>query len=172
MIVVSDTSPLRYLVLIGAVDVLPQLFGEVLVPPAVAAELAHPKSPQQVREWIDAQPQWVQLKAPRVIQALERLGPGEVEAISLALEVHADQLLIDDKAGKKRAQSLGLSAVGTLAILDLAGRRGLLDFRHALQALESGTNFRISRALRDQLLRDYSALDEGGPATAGDPSEL
>lgn len=49
MIVVSDTSPLNYLVLIGADDVLPALFGQVLAPPAVLDEMQHAKAPAQVQ---------------------------------------------------------------------------------------------------------------------------
>ena len=155
MIVVSDTSPLNYLVLIQAIDVLPSLFGEVLIPPAVARELTHPKSPGPVCDWLSARPNWLQIWVPSRPLAIGRLGPGEVEAIALALEVDADQLLIDDAAGKKAAKRLGLSAVGVLAVLDLAGRRGLLDFPKALSRLEAETNFRLSPALRDALLREH-----------------
>ena len=49
MIVVSDTSPLNYLVLIGADQVLPSLFGRVLTPPEVLAEMQHAKAPPQVQ---------------------------------------------------------------------------------------------------------------------------
>lgn len=160
MIVVSDTSPLRYLVLIQVVDVLPQLFGEVIIPPVVAAELTHPKTPVAVRQWFNSNPQWLKVQTPTNVQPIRRLNRGEVEAIALALEVQADQLLIDDNAGKKAAMRLGISAVGTLAILDLAAKRRIIDFRKAITALESGTNFRMPQRLRDQLLRDHKPLDE------------
>lgn len=101
MIVVSDTSPIRYLILIRAIDVLPTLFGEVLIPPTVAAELSHAKTPEPVRTWFQTLPAWVKVQTPLKVNAIERLDPGEVEAIALALELDADRLLIDDNAGKK-----------------------------------------------------------------------
>lgn len=166
MIVVSDTSPLRYLILIEAVDVLFELFGEVLIPPAVVTELVHTNAPLAVRDWMAAPPGWLKIQAPSSLRPIGRLDPGEVEAISLALEIDADQLIIDDRSGKQTAQSFGLSAVGTLAILDLAGRRGLLDFRKAITTLEADTNFRMSRRLRDQLLLDHPAGEAGGESTS------
>ena len=51
MIVVSDTSPLNYLILVGCIDVLPQVFGQVYVPSSVIIELGHPRSPEPVRTW-------------------------------------------------------------------------------------------------------------------------
>lgn len=161
MIVVSDTSPLRYLILVRAIDVLPALLGEVLIPPAVAAELMHAKTPAAVRDWFQSPPPWVKFQAPRRVDAIARLGPGEQEAIALALELDADRLLIDDNAGKQAAKRLGLNAIGTLAILDLADKQGLLDLRQALDRLENVTNFRMSRVLRDRLLEeDWNDSDE------------
>jgi predicted nucleic acid-binding protein len=49
MTVVSDASPLHYLVLIKAEHVLAQLFSEVFVPPAVLRELSHERAPERVR---------------------------------------------------------------------------------------------------------------------------
>jgi predicted nucleic acid-binding protein len=56
MIVVSNTTPLNYLVLIASVDVLPALFGRVCAPTAVIAELLHPRAPSAVRAWAGARP--------------------------------------------------------------------------------------------------------------------
>lgn len=56
MIVVADTSPLNYLVLIDAVDLLPDLFGTVLIPEAAFKELKHPQTPAKVRDWILSPP--------------------------------------------------------------------------------------------------------------------
>lgn len=163
MIVVSDTSPIRYLVLIRAIDVLQSLFGELLIPPTVAAELSHPKAPVPVRDWFQSAPTWVKVRAPLKVDPIDRLDPGELEAISLALELDADRLLVDDNAGRRAAKRLGISAVGTLAILDLAGKQGLLDFPKSLRELESNTNFRISRSLRDRLLDEHLKTSREDP---------
>jgi predicted nucleic acid-binding protein len=77
MIVVADSSPLNYLVLIDEIDVLPKLFGRVLIPEAVARELQSPRTPPQVASWLAAQPVWLVIQAPAQPisdQELERLG--------------------------------------------------------------------------------------------------
>lgn len=56
MIVVSDASPLNVLVRIGHVEILEDLFGSVIIPPAVAAELTHARTPDPVRAWLAAPP--------------------------------------------------------------------------------------------------------------------
>ena len=66
MIVVSDTSPLNYLVLIGAEQVLPSLFGRVLAPPEVLAEMHHAKAPPQVSDWAQRPPAWLEVCSPHV----------------------------------------------------------------------------------------------------------
>lgn len=90
MIVVADTTPLLYLILIEHAHILPALYGRVLIPPAVVLELTHPKTPELVRAWVSDPPEWLVVTAPRVIGPSEvALGPGELEAIALAEEVGA-----------------------------------------------------------------------------------
>ena len=82
--IVADTTPLNYLILIQAAEILPNLYRTVLIPPAVKAELAHANTPAIVRAWISQPPQWlevVSLKQP-VDSALAHLDAGEREAIS------------------------------------------------------------------------------------------
>ena len=77
--IVADTTPLNYLVLIQAAEILPNLYGTVLIPPAVKAELAHTNTPAIVRAWISQPPQWLEvvgLKQP-VDSALAHLDAGE-----------------------------------------------------------------------------------------------
>jgi predicted nucleic acid-binding protein len=95
MIVVADTTPLHYLILIQQQNVLERLFGHVLIPPAVAAELKDPSTSQAVSSWITRAPLWLQIQAPcsEPDRGLDHLDPGEREAITLAAEVRADQLL-------------------------------------------------------------------------------
>jgi predicted nucleic acid-binding protein len=86
VIAVCDTTPLNYLILSGYVDVLPNLFHEILIARAVARELRHPEAPVPVRRFISKPPNWVRiLKASRVDPALSYLGTGEQEVIALAL---------------------------------------------------------------------------------------
>jgi predicted nucleic acid-binding protein len=142
MIVVTDTSPLNYLVLIRAVDVLPALFGAVIVPPAVVAELEHARTPEAVRQWVQAPPPWLDVRPPTQPALPLDLGAGEVEVITLALELRAERVLLDDRRARRAASDLGLTVVGTLAVLAEAGQRGLVDLDQALQRL-AATTFRI-----------------------------
>jgi predicted nucleic acid-binding protein len=115
--IVADTTPLNYLVLIQAADILPNLYRRVLIPPAVKVELAHANTPAIVRAWISQPPPWldvVSLKLP-VDSALAHLDAGEREAISLASELQASLLLMDERDGVTIARHRGLKVVGTLA---------------------------------------------------------
>jgi len=89
MIVVADTSPLNYLLLIEEINLLPAIFGHVLLPPAVLHELQHPKASPIVRQWAASLPMWLEVRpvAPAVIPELMALDAGEREAIQLALEL-------------------------------------------------------------------------------------
>ncbi|MGE0392891.1 MAG: hypothetical protein AB7P67_04920 [Vicinamibacterales bacterium] len=92
MIVVADTGPLQYLILIEHVDVLPALYGRVIIPSAVMAELSHDRTPVPVQTWIAGKPEWLHVQTPArtVATADATLGPGESAAIALAEELSAD----------------------------------------------------------------------------------
>src|SRR6476646_1972004 len=110
--IVADTTPLNYLVLIQAADILPNLYRTVLMPPAVKTELAHANTPAVVRAWISQPSPWlevVSLKLP-VDSALANLDAGELEAISLASELQATLLLMDERDGVTIARHRGDSS--------------------------------------------------------------
>src|SRR5438105_4217153 len=129
MIVISDSSPLNYLVLIGQVDLLAKLYGQVLIPPAVHSELQRERTPAMVREWMAHPPDWLQVHKPTipVDSSLSRLGAGEREAITLAEEVHAEAILIDERDGRRHAEKRNLAVIGTLQVLDTAAEQGVID---------------------------------------------
>jgi len=130
VIVVSDTTPLNYFILIGAAQVLPALFGRVFAPTAVMQELSDPRSPQPVRAWASSPPEWLTVQEPvQVDETLPKtLHKGEAEAISLARELGADWVLIDERKASREAESRGLRVAGTLGILEEGGVRILLDY--------------------------------------------
>jgi predicted nucleic acid-binding protein len=70
MIVIADSTPLHYLILIHQVDLLPQLFDRILIPPAVFEELQHQETPDVVRRWIASTPSWLQVQALRSVGLL------------------------------------------------------------------------------------------------------
>lgn len=153
MIVVADTTPLNYLVLIQAADVLPRLFGEVLIPPAVLVELKDPGTPPQVREWLATSPSWlrVQTLRSRPDPELSHLDPGEREAIALAEELKADQLLVDEIEARKEAARRKLPFLGTLGVLRRAAQLELIELPSALARLGQ-TSFYIDPKVIQSLL--------------------
>ena len=103
MIVVSDSSALVVLFRIGHGDVLPTLFQQIVIPPEVACELAFPNWPQSVQDFIAAPPSWLEIRAATSVEPIPSLDAGEAAAISLAQELQADRLIIDEKRGRKAA---------------------------------------------------------------------
>lgn len=152
MIILADTSPLNYLILIGSVDVLEAIFARIVVPPAVRDELRRPGSPQLIRDWIETPPDWIQIQSPVRLDSSLRLGKGEVEAISLAIELEADLLLIDDRLGRRAAVARGLAVAGTVNVLDAAAERGLIDLPAAVAKLRL-TNFHAPEKILTNLMQ-------------------
>ncbi len=158
MIVVSDTSPLNYLLLIRQAGLLPILFGGVLIPPAVLDELRHPRAPSAVRDFAAHRPDWLGVRPPSnaavaaVIRASGHLGAGESEAIALAIESHADLLLVDERRATREARTThGLRATGVLGVLEIAANRSLVRLPEVLDAL-SRTTYRMPRDVMLRLL--------------------
>lgn len=158
MIVVSDTSALSALFLIGQLDLLPSLYGQVVVPPAVMREIlqleiqfSHDISGLKNAAWLSVIPV-SDIKKVRAYQQV--LDEGESEAIVLIVEISADLLLIDEIRGRKVAQSEGIPHTGVLGVLLSAKSKGLVDVvRPILDKLRTETNFRISKKLYDFVLQ-------------------
>jgi predicted nucleic acid-binding protein len=154
LIVVADTSPLNYLVQMRKEVILREIYGSVIVPPAVLMELRHAGAPDMVREWASNLPDWVILSTDFSLDTtLSRvLGQGEREAISLAMKLSATFVLLDDGAGRKAAKQRSLIPAGTLAVLILAAERGLLDLTSAIVELKE-LGFRMSDELEKRIGR-------------------
>ena len=153
-VVVADTGPLNYLVQIEAVDLLPMLFGRILAPAAVRDELIHPRAPAVVRAWITQVPPWLEIRPnpdPNDITVPPSLDEGERAAIALAGVIDADLILMDDRDGVAFARAQGFAVTGTLGVLDLAARRGLIDLVQAFTRLKA-TTFHYRQGLLDALL--------------------
>ncbi len=157
MIVVSDTSPLNYLILIDAIELLPELFKEIHAPAFVVEELQALEAPELVKRWAALPPPWLKITTPTLtITASVRLDLGELQAIALAKELGAATLLIDERKGRRIAKQYGLRAVGTLAVLELAAAQNLIDIRRALESLRQ-TTFYISDDYIDAALKRDAA---------------
>ena len=153
MRVVSDTSPICYLLLIGHVEILPRLFGQIAVPQMVRQELAHPGAASEVRGWIARPPGWLVVHDVPVEPApdLARLHQGEREAILLASRLSADLLLLDDRRARQAASGRRIGVTGLLGILDLAAKADLLALPEAVESLRR-TSFRVEPRLLKGLL--------------------
>lgn len=154
MIVVSDTSVITSLIQVGRGNLLSDLHGAVLIPPAVQRELlrAHVKLPGflEIREVQD------QLMVARLTVELDL---GEAEAIVLAKESNADLLLIDEKLGRLVAIREGLRITGLMGMVVEAKRRCLIDsVRTLVVQLESDAGFRVSDAVKQEAYRQAGEL--------------
>ncbi|MFY7798440.1 MAG: DUF3368 domain-containing protein [Dolichospermum sp.] len=130
MIIVSDTTPLSELAKIGKLDLLHAVFGRVIIPQQVYAELTTENHPAvlavKLVSWLEVR----SINNHELIKNLQLetdLDLGECSAIILAQELKADQLLIDEKAGRKVAISRGLPIVGLVGVIILAKEQGLID---------------------------------------------
>lgn len=103
MIVVADTSPINYLVLIDETKVLPALYEKIVVPEAVFNELQADETPERVRNWVINAPTWFTVLPVTIspVEDLPELDEGEKQAIALFEQINADALLIDERAGRE-----------------------------------------------------------------------
>lgn len=108
MIIVSNTSPLCYLTLIGHADVLEKLYGEIHVTQKVLEELRHPDAPPAIRKWATTPPAWLKIHSDpeEPDQTLAALDPGERTALRLAEQLRSDIVLLDEAAAQARLLKL------------------------------------------------------------------
>lgn len=153
MIVIADTSPLNYLILIDKVDLLRTLYGKIIIPEAVFTELQATRTPDKVKDWIVQHPDWLGIqKITNVLdEQLRELHLGEAEAIILAEELNAAGIIIDEKEGRKIALERGLIVTGLLGVLRDASSRSLINLEETLEDLEK-TAFRVSPKLVQELV--------------------
>ena len=162
MIIVSDTTPLNYLILIDQAHILHELYDSVLIPQSVFDEMQRAETPAEVRAWITDRPEWLEVRPAQTTDPSLKLGAGESEAIALALELHADALLLDDRKARQEAQKRGLTVTGTLAVLATAARRDLVELPTAIARLQK-TTFRAPATLIQSLLdQDRERKEQGG----------
>ena len=163
MIIVSDTSPINNLAAISQLQLLHQLYGTVLIPEAVYQELTDPKFPVagatevQTFDWIQTRT----VSDRTLVEALSNeLDIGEAEAIALAVEIQADQVLIDERRGRLVAAKLNLRYTGILGILVEAKSQGLIaEVKPLLDALVNEAGFWIAEPLRNSVLQLVNEID-------------
>jgi predicted nucleic acid-binding protein len=157
VIVVADTSVLINLCRVDQASLLLQLFQEIFIPPEVATEFIR---------LAGSTPRFAGLRLPPGIKqrspaallpavcATTGLDFGEAAALSLAVEIHADAVLIDERRGYEVAVQLGLRTIGILGILLRAKSAGFLPaVKPVLDALQRDAGFWLSELLRKQVLK-------------------
>lgn len=157
MIIVSDTSPINNLAAINHLYILHQLYGTVFIPEAVYRELTDPNFPVagatevQTFGWIQTRT----INDRTLVEALDNeLDIGEAEAIALAVEMQADQVLIDERRGRLVASRLNLRYTGILGVLVEAKSQGLIaEVRSLLDALISEAGFWVAEPLYNSVLQ-------------------
>lgn len=160
MPVVSNTSPILNLAIVGQLGLLHQQFGQIQIPAAVLEELKinedRPGS-QLLQEAVETR--WIQVREvndqPLAQLLKQTLDKGEAEAIALALELQAEWTLLDEREGRKVAKSLGLKITGTLGILLRARESGQLSsLQVVINDLTGKAGFRISLDLLTKVLEE------------------
>ncbi len=154
MIVVSDTSPILSLALIGRLELLRDLYGAILIPDAVRWEIiatgqSGAGAVAQV-DWIITRPIEHDVVLKLLLREVDR---GEAEAIALALQSNADILLVDERKARHLAAYLELGVAGLLDVLQEAKRRQLItSVKPVLDELVARARFRLSHKLYQRTL--------------------
>lgn len=161
MIVVSNTSPIFYLSTIGQLDLLRQLYDEIVIPNTVFQEITNVGN-TDVSATVVPTLNWIKIQSTTDLTLVNTLSheldPGEAEAIALAVELDADRLLIDERLGRKAAIRLGLKVTGVLGILIAAKRKNLIqEVKPLLDTLIKQVGFWIDEQLYTEVLQ---AVDE------------
>lgn len=158
MIIISDTSPISNLLLIGQLPLLKALYGQLIIPDAVFQEIKALEtfgvdvSTVQAADWIEVRAVCDQMLVEKLVMEVDR---GEAEAIALAIELNAERLLIDERIGRRVAQRYDLKITGLLGVLVSAKQNKLIDkLKPILDQLIQQAKFRVHADLYQQILED------------------
>lgn len=157
MVVISDTSCLSALLRVGHLSLLKSLFQQITIPVKVEEELSRLQSfGIDISEFTNAD--WIQKQVPTDLPLLERLllqlDEGEAQAITLAVELSADWLIIDELRGRKIAATLSINFVGLAGVLLLAKEEGHLpEIKPLLNRILKETSFRMSKKLQEHIFK-------------------
>jgi predicted nucleic acid-binding protein len=165
MIVVADSGPPHYLILLDQIELLHRFYGQVAIPEAVANELRAAGSPATVSNWIARPPEWVvviPVTQGQIESITDDLDLGERAAIALAGTIQADLLLIDDAAGRAEARRRNLRVTGTLGVLRAGAEQSIIDVPDVLSRLRA-TSFYVDDALIDAIFGRWTRFDADAP---------
>jgi predicted nucleic acid-binding protein len=145
-IIITDTSCFSLLRKLDALELLRKLFSQVITTPEIAIEFGDPL------------PDWVIVKTVTNTSLQEEFSrevdKGEASAIALAAEITYDFIILDDADARKFAENLGMSVKGTIGLFVIAKNRGFIPLLKPYFDQIQQTNFRISSAILERVLRD------------------
>lgn len=153
---VSNTSPISNLAIIGRLDFLRRRYGSVRIPPAVARELSalsHAQAATLIQSALREGWLVVDTVSAATPSTLSPLDPGETEAISLAIALQADVLLMDERRGREAARHHGLTVAGVLGELLHARLNGWLpNLRAEINRLRTEARFFVDAEIEKFIL--------------------
>ena len=156
---VLDASPLIVLGKVGLIHLLSSLAEEVVIPEGVSQEILAGSLGDPAREWLKAQGKaFVREVGPLEPEVLKwDLGLGETEVLSFAYRSRDFIAVIDDRAARRCAKTLGIKVKGTLALLVLAHKKGLLEDVLPVIHEPQEVGFRVSGDLVETIKRLVSS---------------
>ncbi len=165
MPIVSDTSPILGLASIGYLDLLHEQFGNVFIPQAVLDELKveHDfRGTEAIQKALNAG--WLNLQAIKNTHLAQSLSldlhKGESEAITLAMDLGMEMIVVDERIGRERAKALGLKTIGILGVLLSAKKQGkITSIGAAMISLRREIGFFISDNLYQKILRQAGEIE-------------
>ena len=157
MIVVSNTSPIVNLAVVGQLDLLRQLYDKVIIPQSVRDEIVIAGEGQPGATEVSSL-EWIETRQvtdrPLLASLRLELDEGEAEAITLAIEMRANLLLLDERKGRAIAARLGLQFVGLLGVLLEAKHAGLIPaVKPLVDDLVTKAGFWIGQELYEHVLQ-------------------
>lgn len=163
MKVISNSSPLVDFTTLGRLDLLQKIYGTLVIPEAVYQEVRVVGQGYPGRAAIE-QANWIvreTVSDRTAVAALHSLGRGEAEAIILAVENPGALLIVDDRRGRLAALNMGANIIGTLGVLLVAKRQGLLTtIKPEIESLQTRLGFRIGEDLRARVLQEAGEWGE------------
>ncbi len=160
MIVISDTSPISNLIIIEKLEILKEVFKEIIIPPFVESEIE--KLPDfSISLNLYHRSVWIRKERPKneeeVKKLMNEIDEGESEAIVLAIEIGADYLLIDERIGTNKAREKGLETIGLLGVLIKAKEKGIIEkVEPILNELINKAGFWIGDKLKERVLKEVN----------------
>jgi predicted nucleic acid-binding protein len=154
---ISNSSPLINFAALGRFTLLRELYRTIVIPDAVYHEVVVAGRGQPGAAEVE-QAYWVTREAvinPSIVAALHELGRGEAEAVALAVENPGSLLILDERRGRLAAMNLGVNIIGTLGVLLVAKRKGLLAaLAPEIEKLQMQVGFRVRADLKAKVLQE------------------